>query len=382
MNSRLLVVARRFWPVCEESCQRLHEWTSMLVTAGIEVTVLTARWHGSWPAESNFRDLRIVRLLPGPKSAWNETLFLRNVGAWVTKHRREFDRIYVDESAALLHQISHKHVVGDRPLIARFAGVVVETPNEMVSRQSVSLACDGCRQADVVVAANPPAHRQLTSCGIATGQIVRIPDIAWNPIHRSETNRRESLRALREINSDFALPKNSRLLVCLGYQGFDETSIALIDALIQLTEENSSLVVWFIGTNNGLRELYDRVKLAGAHHAILFHSPFDDVEAILQAADGLIFPRPTAGAEYFLPHALAAGIPFIAMEATSYRASIPEILISRLVKKPTTGGFVEALDGWRCDFSARLEEAEKARQAIVAGNLEQECRRAWLKVFS
>lgn len=177
MTRRLLVVARRFWPLCEESCHRLVTWTSILQRQGFEVTVLTGRWHSSWPAESDCREVRLVRLLPAPKSSWTETLFLRNVATWITKHRQEFDAIYVDESLSLLHQIGSSRVRGDLPLIARFAGVQQAIATGTYAHTVIAQSVDACRNANVVVAPNAIAHRQLQSSGISSDRIARIPDV-------------------------------------------------------------------------------------------------------------------------------------------------------------------------------------------------------------
>ncbi len=281
----------------------------MLRQHGIAVTILTGRWHNSWPAESAFRENKIVRLLPGPKTAWNETLFIRNVGIWVAKHRHEFDKIYVDESAALLHQLAHKHVIGDRQLIARYQGLFDDNPNLQLPFQAVSNACDGCRKADVVVATNPVAHRQLQSSGVLPHQIVRIPDTAWQPNSRDLKSRHVAARALKAVNHDFAVPTDCKLLTYIGDLALRESTMAMLDALIRFSEHQPKLRAWFLGIGGGLSEMYDRVKSACLHHEILFQSPFDDWEAVLQLSDGIICPNAESGSQFFIPQALAAGLP-------------------------------------------------------------------------
>lgn len=381
MRCRLLVVARRFWPIWEEPCQRLIEWTTMLRQNGIAVTVLTARWHNSWPAESTFRENRIVRLLPGPKSAWNETLFIRNVGIWVTKHRHEFDKIYVDESASLLHQLNHKHVVGDRQPIARYQGLFAEDPASPIPFQAVSNACDGCRKAGVVVAPNPVAHRQLQSSGVLPNQIVRIPDVAWQPKSRDIKQRQAAARSLRAVNQDFALPADCKLLTYFGDPTLRASTFSMLDALIRLAEREPKLRVWMFGGGSGLSEMYDRVKSAGVHHEILFQSPFDDWESILHLSDGIIFPNAESGSQFFIPHALAAGLPIIVGNATAYRSQIPEVLQPRFVDQATPEGFYGAVESWFREHDAWLNDAEKARQSVVAENSRADYQQAWLKLL-
>ncbi len=115
MMRRLLVVARHFWPRSDESCHRLIHWLSCVATARNRADRRYRSMAYFMPAESDCREIRIVRLLPAPKGAWNETLFLRNVAAWIAKHRESFDAIYVDESRALLHQVASKQVPAHSP---------------------------------------------------------------------------------------------------------------------------------------------------------------------------------------------------------------------------------------------------------------------------
>ncbi len=382
MTSRVLVVARRFWPACDDASYRLLEWTAMLRTEGVAVTVLTGRWHNSWPAELTCRDVRIVRILPAPRSSWTETLFLRNLAAWITKHRQDFDKIYVDESAAMLHQIGHRSVIADLPLIAKYQGAIAKDPDFPIPLSSITQACEGCRKATAVVAPSPFAQRQLLSSGIPADKIVRIPDVAWNPVLRDPKLRQESARALRKVNHDFALPVDFKLLICFGELSDSLIIRSVLSALIRVFAQQPKLRVWFVGSGRGLPDLYDRVKNECLHHDILFQSPFDDLESLLQLGDAMILPESDSGSQYHLPHALTSGMPVIATGTSLVRHAMPALLHSKLAKRPTAEDFYQIIADWYDENDEWNRIAEKARQSLVSENVLEQAKQLWLKLLT
>ena len=381
MTRRLLVVARRFWPLCDESCHRLVNWSSTLQRRGFDVTILTGRWHSSWPAESDCREVRIVRLLPVPKTSWTETLFLRNVGTWIAKHRKEFDAIYVDESRSLLHHIGSSSIRGDLPLIARYAGVQQTMTSGMHSLTMISQAVDGCRKANFIVAPNAMAHRQLQSSGIHADRIVRIPDVAAMSIFLGSESRKAAAGSLRRINQDMAIPSDFKLLLYVGEINLRANLQSLIRAAIAELDRDRRFRLWLVGDGPDLRLLYDLVKDASYHHDILFHSPFDCLEELFQVSDAIICPEAGIGDEFILPTAIAAGIPIIGLESSSYRSAMPVALHTSLLKEPTQQHFEKAIQD-RCENSqAWLQQAEMARREWVASHFVENAMNLWFDLL-
>ncbi|MDZ4850038.1 MAG: glycosyltransferase family 4 protein [Pirellulaceae bacterium] len=381
MKQRLLIVTRRFWPLCDESCYRLLRWASNLQRGGVEVTVLTSRWHSSWPAESDCLEVKVVRLLPGPKSSWTETLFLRNIASWIVKHRHHFDAIYVDESESLLHQIGSRSVRDKIPLIARYAGIVQSFANGLQSLSAISQAVDGCRQADQVIAPNAMAHRQLQSSGVPAERIARIPDVSWSTMHYDPEIRRAAAESLRTINQDMLLPKDTKLLLYVG--AFDENAglEPLIKAAIAQLDKNRNFRLWLVGEGRAIANLHTIVKDAAQHHEILFHSVFDNLEELFQVADAIVCPSPRAGNEFILPTAIAAGIPIIALESSPYRNAMPSVLHPQLLKEATQPNFEIAIHDWLSDLARWQDRAEIARQEWVASNYIENAAKQWMELF-
>jgi len=381
MTRRLLVVARRFWPFCDESCHRLVNWTSILQRQGFEVTVLTGRWHSSWPAESDCREVRLVRLLPAPKSSWTETLFLRNIATWIAKHRHEFDAIYVDESRSLLHQIGSSSVRGDLPIIARFAGVPQTMTAGAYALNLITQSVDACRKANIVVAPNAMAHRQLQSSGIPADRIARIPDAVSITVQRDSEARSRAAAALRRVNQDMAIPGDLKLLLYVGDIDARTNLNALIRAAIAELDRDRRFRLWIVGDGRELRPLYDVVKDASCHHDILFHSPFDHLEELFQVTDAIICPAAGAGEEFILPSAIASGIPIVALESSTYRNSMPNALHAPLLKEPTQRHFEKAIEDL-CEHSeAWKRNAETGRREWVASQFVENAMNGWFDLL-
>ena len=351
--------------------------------AGVSSTVLTSRWHSSWPAESECRETRIVRLLPAPRSAWTETLFLRNVGVWLARHRSQFDAVYIEDYPALVYQVGQRSVIGDMPWITGFGGVRLPPglPANTVAWSVIAQACDACRKANWVIASSTPAQRQLLSAGILAEKILRIPPVAWQSFLRTPQDRHRAARALRQASQDFTLPRDYRLLTCFGELQDAAIWKPAVEGMIRLLDRGLKLRVWIVGQGAVLAKLYERVKESGYHHDILFHGPFDQLDDLLQLSDGVLLPDSRSGFEYILPTALASAIPFLGLTPLPGNEMIPDCLHSLLIEEPTADSFSRRLEDWYIHHPRWLALAEDARQSLVAGGVHDQTRRQWVDLM-
>jgi glycosyltransferase involved in cell wall biosynthesis len=392
-NRRLLVVARRFWPLSDESCHRLMAWASVLRDSGIHVTVLTGRWHSTWPAESKLREIDIVRLLPAPKNSWNESLFLRNIGLWISQNRMDFDVIYVDESGTLLQQVANKNHTNLIPVIGRFAGFFPVTALDdriipahlshvfSMKPASTAQATEACRLATRIVVPNAHSERQLRASGLEPNRIVRIEDVAWNPIERTEEGRSNAYRALKQINSDFRVPLETPLLVYIGPLRDDLPSRSFIRAATQLLEQDRKFRVWMIGLGPGIRALHELVRDASCHHDILFQSPVDSIEDIIQIADGLLCLPSNGGWEYYAEQAMSAALPVLSVLDSESKASLPMPLQELTASEPTMNGYGIMLRSWLSDYPKWLSAADATRRLRISENHITRSLDAWLSLL-
>jgi hypothetical protein len=306
-KTKLLVVARRFWPICDDSSQRLLHWCASLVRAGVDVHVLTARWHASWPEYSLCRDVPVSRLLPGPNSNWNETHFQKNVVQWIGGRTQNFDCLYVDRSDGLLSTILQRASPWELPVYSRFS--TNDSGVGLSNSQRVSLVAmaDACRPCAKVVCPTIGSHRWLIGHGISESKIVRIEDPAWFSIDRSEESRSAASHALFETCSDFVIPGRTSILLHVGVSE-SKPLRNVIQSLCEFLDQGALLRAWIVGCGIPPQTLYDLTKSRGWHREILLFDPFDDLQELMRVADLAIVSNPKETLQFTVPTLAHAGV--------------------------------------------------------------------------
>jgi hypothetical protein len=88
---RVVLVTRRFWPLEGETETLLADLAEAWRALGARTVVLTARWRADWPAETEYRGVRVVRLAHPAPPAWGAFWYRFALGRWLRRHRNEFD---------------------------------------------------------------------------------------------------------------------------------------------------------------------------------------------------------------------------------------------------------------------------------------------------
>jgi hypothetical protein len=307
---RLLVVARRFWPFSEDSCQRLLHWTSSLHQISVVPTVLTARWHQDWTDLFRIRNVPVHRLLPSPHTNWNETHFQRNLIQWIQSRLKEFDAIYVDRADSLVQVMLTKQARWPIPIIARFA------PDEFLAqcapniRLQPAAKVDAIRRCRWIVTPMPSSHRTLIASGINETHIHRIGFSSATRIQKSPERKKAACVSLAKLSGDFVIPDNSPLMVHLGNTSWNELRHVLL-AVCDLLDAGAAVRMWIIDSGIANDTIYDFLKDRGWHREILIFDSFDDFEEILHVADLAWVTSPAESLQFTLPLIIAAGIPVL-----------------------------------------------------------------------
>ncbi len=375
---KVLVVARRFWPFTDDSCQRLLHLCAALKRAGAEVTVLTARWHADWPSYSLCREVPVVRLLPAPNTNWNEGHFQKNVVQWIAKKATDFDCIYVDRPDGLLMSLQSKSIRWNLPLLARFSPEDAGHGLSAGQKLTHAAMADACRRCFRIVCPTPNAHRVLVSQGISESQIVRIGDIAWDPVSRSDELRTVASNALFDMSSDFLIPGRTDLLVHMGVSEAIPLRKA-IQAVCDLLDAGASLRMWVIGSCLDLSTLYDLIKSRGWHREILLFDGFDDLQELIRVADCCIASNPIETIQFTLPMMATAGVPMIVAEHADCRGWLPEanhfqLYASEQVLEEKLQDFIANRQRW-------IDSASSLRQSLRRMRSVDDCVLQWLTLF-
>lgn len=374
----VLVVARRFWPFADDSCQRLLHHCTALTRAGAKVTVLTARWHSNWPPYSVCREVPIHRLLPAPNSNWNESHFQKNVVHWIGKSASDFDCIYVDRADGLVSALQAKSVKWGLPLVVRFSPE--DAGFGLASGQKISqiAMADHCRRCHRILCPTPNAHRILVSQGINESQIVRIADIAWEPVSRSSENKSTAANALFETCSDLLIPGRTELLLHVGISE-SLPLLKTIQAVCDLLDSGGLVRMWIIGSGVEPGVLYELIQSRGWHREILIFDSFDDLQELIRVADGYIASNPKEALQYTIPMFAMSGVPMLIADNQDCRAWLPDANHFQLY------GSDSALTQKLQDFIAHRERwssmANNLRQWLRRSKSSDECIQQWLSLF-
>ena len=375
---KVLVVARRFWPFTDDGCHRLLHFCAALTRAGAKVTVLTARWHAHWPPYSVCREVPVHRLLPAPNTNWNESHFQKNAAQWIAKKATEFDCIYVDRADGLLSILQNKSSRWDIPIIVRFSPE--DTGFGLASGQKITHAAmaDACRRCYRVIAPTSYAHRVLVSQGISETQIVRIADIAWDPVTRSDDLKTLASNALFDTCSDFLIPGRSDLLVHLGVS----EAIPLrksIQAVCDLLDAGAGIRMWVIGAGLDQNAIYDLIKMRGWHREILLFDGFDDLQELIRVADCCIASNPGEAIQFTLPMMAVAGVPMMIADHQECRAWLPEANHFQLYSSEKM--LLEKLQDFAAHRENWISSASSLRQSLLRSKSIDECVQQWLTLF-
>lgn len=316
---RILSAVPRAWPWSDDGSLRTIHWAESLQGAGHQVTLITPRWDASWPATAVCRETPMVRLLPAPRSSWNQVHFLRALGKWIGLHRHEFDLFYVDEPLGMLHAMTQFRGASRLPLIGRFDLGALQTMHESMGAEGWKQAAEACRKLSRVIVPDAASHRFLKAAGILDRAIHRIPDLPWYTFRRDAASKRVAKNALLKISSDLDTPNSTRMIMVAAPIERSAGLMEVCRAIGSLLDRGRDVRAWIIGTGSYQRPLYDYLREMAWHRDILLQGSFDSVEEWMQVADLCIYP-PRVGEQFYVPMSIASNTPILLGDSPERRA--------------------------------------------------------------
>ena len=364
VGPNVLIVTRRFWPSCSDSTQRLISWARSLQSRGANLSVLTARWHSSWSARLDFREMPVHRVEYAPTNPMRVARYARSLTDWVSKNCASFDVIYCDaadlEAQIILTQVPGLH---RPPVVIRF------DPLELGDGcdphwQPGARTLDACRRASIVVAPRADAHQRLRAIGINETKIERITD-ASTPIIRTDMVRAAARNALADINHDLYVRSTDRVVVCPLELTRKSGVEFLIRAIGPLVQDHRALRVWLLGDSAERSRFYDQLRYNGWHNLIAMPGAFEDLDEVLRVADLCIVPARGHGLGWLIPKCAASSVPFLTPDSPELRSLLDSQNASQLTFRD---GDVESL---REKISHWLHTPLPFRQAIAQAREQQ-----------
>lgn len=320
---RVLLIGRRFWPhVSIDMGGQLFQLACALRRQGAVVDVLTPRYSSSWPTEFTIREIPVHRPVMAPKRDWSMGRYTRSLSTWLRQRSSNYDVILCDSiREESLAAIEASRSTG-RPVILRSSGCGRESDPLWWTHSRSARRCGTiAKQADAVIVSSAECQRWLLTDGYTAKKLHRIdPGFAAGPV-RSVAARRAARVALGAANSDLITEQDSTVLVCPSNMNRHSGVNQLALAARHLVARYPKLRLWFLGDGPNRDWIYDTLRGDGIRASIAMPGSFCDVEDILTAAD-IYFQPDDCGLEFWLPSAISAEVPVVAIDSKQTRALI------------------------------------------------------------
>jgi glycosyltransferase involved in cell wall biosynthesis len=361
---RVVIVARRFWPLVGGPEKVLANLAAELSARGCPTMVLTARWQPNWPAEISLHGVPVIRLAPPAEHGWGNFRYLRRLAGWLRGNRHRYDLVYVSQ---LRHEAyAAMRAVGQQtPVVLR-----AERPGQGGDCQwQRDVSCGGrvaeqCRQATAVIAPDTEIERELLAAGYSSSIVHYLPNGIPDAPPRTRQTRLAARAMLAEANQELQLPEAVPLAVYIGRLEPNCGLERLLEAWETISRRHPNARLWLVGEGSLRRALRRQIEYLNLGDRVLLVGVFDQVDALLAAADVFLRPTAAAGTGLALLEAFAAGLPVVASYTAGHRDLIQDghdgllapadaaswaLAIGRLLEEP--------------EFAARLGQAARQKTA-------------------
>lgn len=378
---RVQVVARAYWPVADESTQRLMATLDAWKTIGVQPSVLTTRWNHAWPDQITLRCVRVERILPAPTSSWNESHLQKNITKWLIKNNDSFDAVYVDAADTLLSAIVSKSASIGKPILCRFNPNPCRLPKSRsfgtYLPSSVSIR-DALRKCHAIITEHRRGQEALVDLGCSKEQSIWIPDAVFEPARRSETDRKMACQALFDVSGDLALPAKTHLVVHFGETTMSQVQVVL-ESICDLLDRGIPIRMWIINPGPDTSKIYEWLKLQGWHHEILIFDGFDVLDDLIGLADLVIASNPACSLQHSTRLAIESQVSLIAAFDPTIAGWMPETPLMKWYHSRESLG--TQLSDWLAHRSQWEAEAMALRRHYQVNHPNQQWLDRWISIF-
>jgi glycosyltransferase involved in cell wall biosynthesis len=322
---RILLVGRRFWPhVSVDAGGHLYQLARAIARQGAAVEVLTPRYSSSWPTNFSIHEIPVHRPILAARSDWSMGRYARSMTRWLRQHSASYDLIFCDsireEAVAAIEATRGQR----RPVVLRAGGWGIHSDAHWWTTSRAAQRCGAIgRMAESVIVSSASSQRDLLSIGYAPHKVFRIdPGFAAGAI-RTSASRRQARQVLAAVNSDLATSDDTPVLVCPSRLVRGGGIDALVTAARQLVARYPDLRLWFVGDGPDRDWIHDTLRGDGLRASIAMPGSFSDIGDVLAAAD-VYFHTGDENLEFWLPAAIAAGLPIVAQPSPAALAVIDD----------------------------------------------------------
>jgi glycosyltransferase involved in cell wall biosynthesis len=269
-----------------------------------------------------FREITVHLPAAAPRSDWSMGRYVRHLSNWLRERAGSFDVMLVDairdESVAA---IEASRSAGCATILRSSRWGIHRDP-EWWKTSRLARRCGATgKLADAVIAKSAACQRALLADGYAATRIQRIDQgFSAGPM-RSAESRRLARKALCLVNSDLATSGDSPVVICTARMTRESGVNLLVRAARHLVARHPDLRLWFIGDGPHRDWIYETLRGDGVRASIAMPGSFCDVDDLFAAAD-VFLQTDDDGLDYFLPNAISAELPIVAVDTESTRTVI------------------------------------------------------------
>lgn len=364
---RIVVLARRFWPIVDETESLLTSLAVELVRRDVQVTILTTRAQPEWPERIVCQGLPVVRLRRPPRPC-AVLRYRRAICRWLVDQADDFDLLYV---SGLRHEAAAAMAAANQtglPVVLRAerAGLwgdccwQLEAPGGAAIKRR-------CFQADVLIAPSRAIERELIAAGYPRNRIRYVPNGVEPRLPRTAQDRLAAREALAEEHLWLEMQPQAPLVVAIGpleeTQGYEH----LLRGWPNVVARWPNARLWIVGQGSRRGALLTQIEAAGMSSWVALPGAFDHLDDLLAAADLFVHPVLEDGMSPALLNAMSAGLPIVATDIPANQELISSHQHGLLVPAEDASALAEAMSQVLEDPALAIDLGQAA-----AGRVQQE----------
>lgn len=363
---RIVFITRRFWPLVGGAETQAALLAAEFQRRGCPTTILTARWHVSWPEQIEHHGVRVVRLAHPTAPYFGTWRYMTALAQWLAQHQGEYDAIIVSRLKHDAYVALDRTIVGDVPVILRAetgggSGECAWHAKALFGRRIARR----CRTADAVVAPSPALRQELLEHHFASGQVRYIPNgVRVSQLMRGRDDQRRTRAALADFDERLALPEGAKLAIYAGRLHPVKNLVMLLQAWRSFVERFPTSKLWLVGEGPQQKELASAARKWNLHESVVLAGLFDNIDELLTAADVVVSPGRDDAISMTLLEAMAAGVPVIASESGGSRVLIEHAVHGCLVSPDDPVGWADAIERTFNEPEQAARRAANARQRV------------------
>ena len=362
---RLLLITRQFWPSIGGAQIAMSNLAKGLCQLGAEVTVLTARWHPTWPEKYQHGPVRVLRLPQPAVRMWGTYRYMKAMRHWLREHNSEFDLIYISmlkhEAYVALRQLGEQSL----PIVLRpeGAGPLGDIAWHEHARFGQAIR-RVCRRATAVVAIAPEVRQELISAGFPQERIHEIPNGVPIPASTGEQDRTTARQELAASDSRLQLPAAAKLALYVGRLHQEKGLLDLLEAWRIVARKVPNARLWLVGDGPLRKRLVAEIDELGLGRSVVLAGSYDSTAQFYQAADLFVFPSHCELMPLALLEAMAAGNRIVASDIAGNRHLLDNQQCGLLVAVGDVAGLADRIEAQLIDAQATNDLGIAARERV------------------